>query len=159
MNSIILLAEIVQEPQLRFTSDNQTPIAEMRIQFAGLRPEDPPAKVKAIGWGNLAQEIQSKYREGDRVIVEGRLSMNTVDRPEGFKEKQAELTIQKIYTLDGATISDSISETPPASTRPQSQPQSQSNAAPPASAPARKPAKAPAAPALEEQPELDDIPF
>lgn len=155
MNSIILLAEIVQEPQLRFTSDNQTPIAEMRLQFAGLRPEDPPAKVKAVGWGNLAQEIQSKYREGDRVIVEGRLSMNTVDRPEGFKEKQAELTIQKIYTLDGATISDSISETPPASTRPQPQ----SNAAPPTSAPTKKPAKAPAAPALEEQPELDDIPF
>lgn len=148
MNSCILLAEIVQEPQLRYTSDNQTPIAELRIQFPGLRPEDPPTRLKAVGWGNLAQEIQANYHEGDRVILEGRLGMNTVERPEGFKEKQAELTIQKIYTLDGASVS--ATATAPVTTSP----------APRASsAPARKPAKAPAAPALEDQPELDDIPF
>lgn len=149
MNSFILLAEIIQEPQLRYTSDNQTPIAELRVQFPGLRPEDPPAKLKAVGWGNLAQEIQANYHEGDRVIIEGRLGMNTVERPEGFKEKQAELTIQKIYTLDGANMSASVSATPATISAP---------SAPPA-ATSRKPAKAPAAPALEDQPELDDIPF
>ena len=148
MNSFIVLAEIVQEPQLRFTSDNQTPIAEMRIQFSGLRPEDSPSKIKAVGWGNLAQEIQANYHEGDRVIIEGRLGMNTVERPEGFKEKQAELTIQKIYTLDGATISGSVSETPATPS---------TSSKPPATS--KKTTKAPAAPALEEQPELDDIPF
>lgn len=147
MNSCILLAEIVQEPQLRYTSDNQTPIAEMRIQFPGLRPEDPPTKLKAVGWGNLAQEIQANYHEGDRVILEGRLSMNTVERPEGFKEKQAELTIQKIYTLDGASVSAPANPTTPV--------------APPPAAPTstRKPAKAPAAPALEDESDLDNIPF
>lgn len=150
MNSIILLADIVQEPQLRYTSDNQTPIAEMRVEFSGLRPEDPPSKLKAVGWGNLAQEIQANYHEGDRVILEGRLSMNTVDRPEGFKEKQAELTIQKIYSLNGASVSSTVSAPAPAPTP----------SAPPAatSAPKRTP-KAPPAPALESQPELDDIPF
>jgi single-stranded DNA-binding protein len=147
MNSCILLAEIVQDPQLRYTSDNQTPIAELRIQFPGLRPEDPPTKLKAVGWGNLAQEIQANYHEGDRVILEGRLSMNTVERPEGFKEKQAELTIQKIYTLDGASVSAPSNATTPVTP---------TQAAP---TPTRKPAKAPAAPALEDQPGLDDIPF
>lgn len=148
MNSCILLAEIVQEPQLRYTSDNQTPIAELRIQFSGLRPEDPPTRLKAVGWGNLAQEIQANYHEGDRVILEGRLGMNTVERPEGFKEKQAELTIQKIYTLDGASVSTSATAPVTASPAPRA-----------SAAPAKKPAKAPAAPALEDQPELDDIPF
>lgn len=148
MNSCILLAEIVQEPQLRYTSDNQTPIAELRIQFSGLRPEDPPTRLKAVGWGNLAQEIQANYHEGDRVILEGRLGMNTVERPEGFKEKQAELTIQKIYTLDGASVSATATAPVTASPAPRA-----------SAAPAKKPAKAPAAPALEDQPELDDIPF
>lgn len=145
MNSCILLAEIIQEPQLRYTSDNQTPIAEMQVQFAGLRPEDPPATVKAVGWGNMAQEIQGNYHQGDRVILEGRLGMNTVDRPEGFKEKRAELTIQKIYTLDGASIGSVSSASAPAPS------------APPAAKP--KATKAPAAPAPVDQPELDDIPF
>ncbi|NDJ19109.1 single-stranded DNA-binding protein [Myxacorys almedinensis] len=147
MNSCILLAELLQDPQLRYTPDNQTPIAEMQVQFAGLRPEDPPVTLKAVGWGNMAQEIQGNYHQGDRVILEGRLSMNTVDRPEGFKEKRAELTIQKIYTLDGASIGSVTTASAP----------SASSAPPAASKP--KAAKAAAAPAPADQPELDDIPF
>lgn len=153
MNSIILLAEIIQEPQLRYTSDSQTPIAELRIEFAGQRPEDPATQLKAVGWGNMAQEIQANYHQGDRVILEGRLGMNTVERPEGFKEKQAELTIQKIYTLDGASISNTVSAAPPAATTPAPR------SAPPAAATPKRTVKTPAAPALESQPELDDIPF
>lgn len=97
MNSCILLAEIVQDPQLRYTSDTQTPITEMLVQFPGLRAEDPPETLKVVGWGNLAQEIQERYRQGDRVVIEGRLSMNSLERPEGFKEKRAELTVQRIH--------------------------------------------------------------
>ena len=97
MNSCILMAEIVQEPQLRYTTD-QTALAEMLVQFPGLRGEDPPATLKVVGWGNLAQEIQQRYHQGDRVIIEGRLSMNTVER-EGFKEKRAELTVQRMHPI------------------------------------------------------------
>lgn len=99
MNSCILMAEIVQNPQLRYTSDNLQ-LAEMLVQFPGLRAEDPPATLKVVGWGNLAQEIEQNYHQGDRVIVEGRLSMNTFERSEGFKEKRAELTVQRIHAVD-----------------------------------------------------------
>jgi single-strand DNA-binding protein len=98
MNSCTLMAEIIQEPQLRYTTD-QTAIAEMLVQFPGLRAEDAPATLKVVGWGNLAQTIQETYHQGDRVIIEGRLSMITLDRPEGFKEKRAELTAQRIHRL------------------------------------------------------------
>ena len=107
MNSCILMAEIVQEPQLRYTPD-QTALTEMLVQFPGLRAEDPPATLKVVGWGNLAQEIQQQYHQGDRVIIEGRLGMNTVERSEGFKEKRAELTVQRIHSLgDGVSIGSS----------------------------------------------------
>ncbi|MES1025913.1 single-stranded DNA-binding protein [Gloeocapsa sp. BRSZ] len=99
MNSCILMAEIVQAPQLRYTSDNMA-LAEMLIQFPGLRAEDSPATLKAVGWGNLAQEIEQNYQQGDRVIIEGRLSMSTFERSEGFKEKRAELTVQRIHAVD-----------------------------------------------------------
>lgn len=170
MNSCILMAEIIQDPQLRYTSDTQTPIAEMLVQFAGLRPDDPPATLKVVGWGNLAQEIQERYHQGDRVVLEGRLNMNTIDRPEGFKEKRAELTVQRIHPLDGS----SSSVAAPAATTP-------NRAATPAPAAARIPtaapanraaspmgtpeaaprtatkSKPPAPPAVE--PDYDDIPF
>lgn len=107
MNSCILMAEIVQEPQLRYTTD-QTPLAEMLVEFPALRAEEPPATLKVVGWGNLAQEIQQNYHQGDRVIIEGRLTMNTFERSDGIKEKRAELTVQKIHSLgDGVSIGSS----------------------------------------------------
>ncbi len=102
MNSCILMAKVVRNPELRYTQDNQTPIAQMLVEFEGLRSEDAPTTLKVVGWGNLASEIQETYSEGDRLIIEGRLSMNTFDRPEGFKEKRAELVASRIYRLDGS---------------------------------------------------------
>ncbi|WP_246564221.1 single-stranded DNA-binding protein [Leptothoe spongobia] len=94
------MAEIVEVPQLRYTSDNQTPIAEFKVKIAGLRPDDSPSQFKAIGWGNLAQTIQdASYGPGDRVVIEGRLTMKSVDRPEGFREKQAEITVQRLHRI------------------------------------------------------------
>jgi single-stranded DNA-binding protein len=103
MNSCILMAEIVQEPQLRYTADNNLAVTEMLVQFPNSqKAEDAPATLKVVGWGNLATEIQQNYHQGDRVILVGRLGMNTIDRPEGFKEKRAEMTVQQIQNLGGS---------------------------------------------------------
>ena len=109
MNSCILMAQIVQEPQLRFTSD-QMAICEMLVEFAERGAQETPAQLKVVGWGNLAQEIQKSYHQGDRVIIEGRLTMNSV-QVEGYKEKRAELTVQKIYPLGAGVNLGSVSST------------------------------------------------
>lgn len=101
MNSCILMAQIVQDPQLRYTAD-QMALAEMLVEFSQPRSEESLSRLKVVGWGNLAQEIQKTYHQGDRVIIEGRLSMNSVQL-EGYKEKRAELTVQRIYPL-GADV-------------------------------------------------------
>lgn len=113
MNSCILMVEIIQEPQLRFTADNLE-VTEMLVQFPSSREGDPPCTLKVVGWGNTAKEIQQNYHQGDRVLLEGRLSMNTIERPEGFKEKRAELTVQRIHSLGTAinTISSSVASAP-----------------------------------------------
>lgn len=103
MNSCILMAQIVKDPELRYTSDNQTEIAEMQVEFPSLKADDPPALLKVVGWRNLAREIKQRYKKGDRVIIEGRLSMNTIERREGFKEKRAELTASRIHKLGADT--------------------------------------------------------
>lgn len=97
MNNCILVAEILQDPQLRYTSDTQIEIAEMLVQFEGTREGEPPSHLKVVAWRNLALDVQKRFRQGDLVAIEGSLSMNTIDRPEGFKEKRAELVAQRIY--------------------------------------------------------------
>lgn len=151
MNSCIIMAEIIRPAQLRYTQDTQIAIADMEVQFSGLRPEDPPAKMKVVGWGNLAQEMQQSYQIGDRVVIEGRLGMNTVDRQEGFKEKQAELTASKIYSLGAVDLSAApLGETP----RDQS---TSPNSGYTESSTRSKAPKASPPPAAE--PDFDDIPF
>ncbi|WP_413279630.1 single-stranded DNA-binding protein [Floridanema evergladense] len=96
------MAEVVQDPQLRYTPDNLA-VAEMLVQFPGFKPEDPPANLKVIGWGNLATEIHERCHRGLQVVIEGRLGMITFERkPEGFKEKRAELTAQKVHYLNAS---------------------------------------------------------
>ncbi|BAU40763.1 single-stranded DNA-binding protein [Leptolyngbya sp. O-77] len=162
MNNCILMAEVIQEPQLRYTSDNQTPIAEFRVQFAALRDNDPPGQIKVVGWGNLAQEIQAEFHVGDRVIIEGRLGMNMVDRPEGFKEKRAELTVSRIHRIEAdASLKSSTADLPgTAASRPAAPTPAATTvpAAPPAYA-ASSVKAAPAAKAPVETADYDDIPF
>ena len=155
MNNCILMAEIVQAPQLRYTADNQTPISEFTVKFPGLRENDAPGQMKIVGWGNLAQEIQEKYREGDRVLLEGRLGMNTVERPEGFKEKRAEMTVQRVSPI-GDLQQMSIAEPTPVAAGKFVGASATPNSAPSAAAPSvPAPTAAPAAAA----PDFDDIPF
>ncbi|AOX00314.1 hypothetical protein BJP34_13385 [Moorena producens PAL-8-15-08-1] len=100
MNSCILMAQIIQDPELRYTSDNQTPLTQMLVQFAGVKAEESPSTLKVVGWGEyLANEIKTNYSTGDRVVIEGSLRMNVIERPEGFKEKRAELTVSRIHKL------------------------------------------------------------
>jgi single-strand DNA-binding protein len=151
MNNCLLMAEIVQAPQLRYTSDNQTPVAEFVVQFPGIKEGDPSAQMKVVGWGNLAQEIQENYRAGQRVLLEGRLSMMVFDRPEGFKEKQAEMTVQRIYDVSSLGT---MTMAPPAVTPNPAASPSPRVASPAPISPVASPPSDPAT-----NPSYDDIPF
>ncbi|MGY6530626.1 MAG: single-stranded DNA-binding protein [Cyanobacterium sp.] len=103
MNSCILMAKIIRSPQLRYTQESQLAISEMMVEFESISPNNPPSTLKVIAWGNLASEIEQKYKEGDEVVIAGRLKMDLVER-QGYKEKIAELTISQIHPV-GSQVS------------------------------------------------------
>lgn len=159
MNHCLLEAEVMEAPQIRYTQENQTPIAEMTVQIEGLRPDDPPSTLKVVGWGNLAQDLQNRVRAGQRVVLEGRMRMNSVPRPDGVREKKAELTLSRLHPLSGggAALAERTTPSPARSS------------APPAdrNAPASRVAPPPQPPVWNTAPlvpgddlaEDDDIPF
>jgi single-strand DNA-binding protein len=142
MNSFVLMANVITEPELRYTPDNQNSIATFLVQFPANRAEDPPIRLKVTGWNNLASEIMEKYHKGDQLVLEGNLRMSSIDRG-AYKEKRAEMTASRIYAVSGggdgganASYDDYGSSASPA------------NAAVPM-----------AAPPVSNNPEYDDIPF
>lgn len=161
MNSCVLMAEIVKDPELRFMQDGQTAIAEMTVQFPAFRAEDPMEMLKVVGWGNLAQQIQEQFHTGDQVVMEGRLNMVLVDRPEGFKEKRAEFTVGRIHRVQADLNAPRIANNPAATMATPAQPKAAAPATPkPAAAPAAPAASKPPAPSpTDYEPNYDDIPF
>jgi len=99
MNHCLIQSVIKTNPQMRYTKDNQTPIAEMMVGIKGLRNDDPINDLKVLGWGTIAQEMVDQLKEGHSVVVEGRLRMNSITRKDGTKEKQAELTASRIHHI------------------------------------------------------------
>ena len=166
MNHCLLEAEVLEAPQLRYTQDNQTPMAELTVRIDGLRPDDPSGQLKVVGWGSLAQDIQNRLQVGQRLVLEGRLRINTVPRPDGVKEKRAELILSRLHPLGDAAAVAVAPAQPPASPPPRSAPpQPRANAAQAAPPPTPGGAAAPApiwdpSPLVpREGPDDDDIPF
>jgi len=132
----------------------------MDVSFDALRPDDPKGQLKVVGWGNLAQDLQNRVQVGQRLLIEGRLRMNTVPRQDGTKEKRAEFTLSRLHPVGGAVSS-------------QDQPPVAARTAPARPVPAQTPqfSQAPSKPAAAGQdsaaqwntsplvPETDDIPF
>ncbi len=154
MNSCILMAQIISDPELRSTQD-QTSVSTMMVEFESTREGEAPGKVQVEGWGKLAEEVKNTYSAGDQIIIEGRLSMNLFEMPEGYKEKRAKLVASRIYPVTGINPSASSSySTEPYSTQQADNvvdfaPTPQPQAAP-------EPAPAPASSGNED---WDEIPF
>jgi len=156
MNSIVLMAEVLTDPELRRTADNQSSITSFLAQFSGGRAEESPYRIKVVGWNNLADEIMEKYHKGDQIVVEGRLRLDLVDRGT-YKEKRTELVAQRIHTFGSVGSTNTVS--------PSAAPRSERLANPPISAPPNPPASnvvpvANYAPApVSDAADYDDIPF
>ena len=112
MNSCVLMVRVLEKPQLRYTADNQTEVADMMVEFDSTKPDNPPSRLKVVGWRNLALEMQEKYEQGDQLIIQGSLKMSVFERKEGFKEKRAELTASRIHKVG----EEEVHQLPPMST-------------------------------------------
>jgi single-stranded DNA-binding protein len=152
MNSCILMAEIIKNPELRYTADNQMAVADMFVQFApplGSRPDDQHPTIEVVGWGNLATEMKENYHQGDRVTIEGRLEMNTIER-DGYKEKRARLVASRIHHMSAVDTPSAPSTKTATDTPPSEAPRSKTTK--PNSAPTDMP------PAFDDG-DIDKIPF
>ena len=95
---------VKKAPTVRFTQDNKTPLAEIEVEFDSLRSDDPPCELKVVGWGKLAEELQNTVQVNSKLVIEGRLRMNTVPRQDGTKEKRAEFTLSRIHPFSTNTV-------------------------------------------------------
>ena len=112
--------------------------------------------------------MNQTYRVGNQIIIEGRLSMNTITMDEGYKQKVAKLVASRIFPVTG--MSSSSNSNASSDRQPDNvvsfvaapQPQAEPAYTPPAPAAPAAPAPAPIpepAPASSGNEDWDEIPF
>lgn len=112
MNNANFVGVLLQDPELRYTSDNQTPVTTSLLQFMEQGKELTPRTIKLTAWGQKATALKEEFRSGDRIAVQGSLRINTIERPEGFKESRVELQASQIYSLGTPTEEEPLPEYP-----------------------------------------------
>lgn len=102
MNSYVLMAKIVNKPELRYTTDTQQAFTTMMVEHTTQQTnQEQKFTLKVTAKGNLSTDLSENYRQGDMVILVGRLSMNVYETGDGYKEKRAEINLSHIYPAGG----------------------------------------------------------
>ena len=81
-----LTGVVVKAPEKRFTQ-NDMPIAGFTLNFE----QNNESLIRVIAFGQLADTVTATISQGDNVVVEGRLQVNTYKLPNGKDKKVFEI--------------------------------------------------------------------
>lgn len=93
MNRAILMGRLTRDPELRYsTGERQMAIARYTLAVARkVKTNDTEADfINCIAFGKSAEFVEKYFRQGQRVLIEGRLQTGSYTNKEG----------QKVYTTD-----------------------------------------------------------
>jgi single-strand DNA-binding protein len=102
VNSSTIFATIATAPIPRYLQDGSQ-LAEFSVSFPNPRTPEQPNIVEAIAFGKMGEAIcKQDLQIGTQIILESRISMNVVERSEGFKEKKAQLNVTRYFVINGS---------------------------------------------------------
>lgn len=103
MNKVILMGRLTKDPELRYTSGNNTAVASFSIavnrRFA---PEGQPQAdfINIVAWSKTAEFCGKYFTKGQQVAVVGRLQTRTWDDNEGKRHYVTEVVADETYFAD-----------------------------------------------------------
>ena len=130
MNKVILMGRLTKDPDLRYTSGNNTAVASFTIAVnrRGAKEGQPQADfINVVAWSKTAEFCGKYFTKGQQVAVVGRIQTRTWDDNEGKRHYVTEVVADETYFADskrgsgdfgggvGASTQRTYSETPAAS--------------------------------------------
>jgi single-strand DNA-binding protein len=129
MNKVILMGRLTKDPELRYTSGNNTAVASFTIavnrRFA--QEGQPQADfINIVAWSKTAEFCGKYFTKGQQVAVVGRVQTRTWDDNEGKRHYVTEVVADETYFADskrggdaggnyGGSAQKTYSDTPAAS--------------------------------------------
>lgn len=104
MNKVILMGRLTKEPELRYTSNNNTAVCNFTLaidrRFTRQGEEKQTDFIPVVVWSKQAEFCGKYFEKGRQVAVVGRIQTRSWDDNEGKKHYMTEVVAEEAYFAD-----------------------------------------------------------
>lgn len=100
MNKVILMGRLTKDPELRYTSGNNTAVASFTLAVNRRMAKEGQQKVdfiNIVAWKSTAEFASKYFAKGQQVAVVGRLQTRTWEDNEARKHYVTEVVADETY--------------------------------------------------------------
>ena len=98
MNVVILMGRMTRDPELKYTSGGK---AYTSFTLAVQKMKDDAEFIDCIAWEKTAETIAEYFRKGNRILVQGRLSVSSYEQ-NGEKRRMTRVVVNSFEFVESA---------------------------------------------------------
>ena len=106
MNIAILMGRLTRDPELKYTSNGK---AYANFTLAVQKTKDEAEFIDCTAWEKTAENIAEYFRKGNRILIQGRLSVNSYEQ-NGEKRKFTRVQAFNFEFIDSKNSGNSQSD-------------------------------------------------
>ena len=103
MNKVILIGRLTKDPEVRYTTTNNTAVAQFSLavnrRFAK-EGEQQADFINIVAWSKLGEFCSKYFTKGQQVAVCGRIQTRTYDDKDGKKVYVTEVVAEEAHFAD-----------------------------------------------------------
>ena len=103
MNKVVLIGRLTRDPELRYTSGNNSAVCNFTIavdrSFQGQNGEREADFIPVVVWNKQAENVKNYLTKGSQVAVEGRIQVRNYDDQNGQKRYVTEVIANSVEFL------------------------------------------------------------
>ena len=120
MNKVILIGRFVRDPEIRYTSNdkccaNFSIAVDRKYKQEGQQDADFP---RVIAWGKTAEFIEKYFRQGMKIVIEGRIQTGKYTNKEGQTVYTTDVVAESVEFAESKSASSNSNSSKPAENKP-----------------------------------------
>jgi single-strand DNA-binding protein len=115
LNNVVLMGRLTKDPDLRYTSGNNTAVASftLAVNRRFSKEGQPQADfINIIAWGKSAEFVGKYFTKGQQVVVVGKIQTRSWDDTEGKKHYVTEVVAEETYFADSKRSGETTTSKP-----------------------------------------------
>lgn len=104
MNLVILMGRTTKDIELRYTAQSNIPVARFTLAvdrpYAKQGGEKKTDFIPCVAFGRLAENLEKYIRKGRRIVIEGRIQVDSYDRDDRSKGYNTSVIVERFHFAD-----------------------------------------------------------